>query len=274
MVARLRFTSVMGFGILLLLAIATFLPVLIMLELSLKNNVQFEVSRWTPSYPFHGDNYLAAWLQARSGLLNSFEITVVGVAITLTAASLTAYAIARYDFPGRWFFYYAIISLLMIPGILTLITRFWMVMKLDLINNYFGIWLPMAATSQVFHIFVLRTFFASLPEELFEAGRIDGASELQMLRAIALPLSRPIIATLAVLESLTIWNEFIWPLMVITDPAKMPISVSLLYFQGIYQTDWGPLFAGYTLAAIPLFALFAFTSQQFIRGLTSGAIKI
>jgi multiple sugar transport system permease protein/raffinose/stachyose/melibiose transport system permease protein len=245
-----------------------------MLEMSLKNLYQFNVYRWLPTLPWHVDNYVIAWSQVVGYLWNSFVIATVTVIISITASSLTAYVLARFDFPGRSFFYFAVISLLMIPGVLTLITTFWVVLKLGLVNTYWGLWFPMAAFAQAFQIFVLRTFFASLPEELFEAARMDGAGDLRALWLIAIPLSRPIFATLAVLQFLAAWNEYIWPLMVIRDDVLQPVSVALLHFNGIFQTEWGPLFAGYTLAALPLFVLFMFTSRYFVQGLLSGAVRI
>lgn len=259
---------------LIVLGLLTFLPVLIMLEISLKSVYQFNVYRWVPTFPWHLENYVTAWWQVAGYLWNSVVLATVTVAIAMVASSLTAYVLARFDFPGRTFFYFAIISLLMIPGVLTLITTFWVVLKLGLVNSYMGLWLPMAAGAQAFQIFVLRTFFASLPEELFEAARVDGAGDARTLWMIAIPLSRPIFATLAVLQFLDVWNQYIWPLMVIRDDPLQPIAVALLHFNGMWQTDWGALFAGYTLAGLPLFILFAFTSRQFIQGLTSGAIKI
>lgn len=274
--ARISPQTVIAIAILTILAILTLLPVLVMIELSLKDAYQFNVQRWLPSFPWHFENYVLAWYQASPYLWNSLVIATVTTAISITASSLTAYVMARYAFPGRTFLYFAIISLLMIPGILTLISTFLVVLKLNLINTYFGLWFPLAAGAQAFQIFVLRTFFASLPQELFECAQIDGAGKLRMLWAIALPLSRPIFVTLVVLQFLNVWNEYIWPIMVLQDNTLQPITVALLQFKSIWPnvTLWGPLFAGYTLAALPLFLLFAFTGRQFIRGLTSGALKI
>lgn len=164
---------------------------------------------------------------------------------------------------------------MMIPGILTLITRFVTVVKLHLNNTNFGIWFPLAAMSQGFEVIVLRTFFTSVPEELFESARIDGADEFRMLYALALPLSRPIITTLVVLSIMSTWNEFIWPTMVFGNSAYYPaiLIVQQLGATHLYN-DPGAMYAGYVLAGLPLLLLFALTSQTFVRGLTSGAIKM
>ena len=194
--------------------------------------------------------------------------------ISIVFSTLTAYALARYPFPGREFFYLAILALLMIPGVLTLITSFVVTVRLHLNNTYFGVWLPMAAGAQAFQIIVLRTFFASLPAELFEAGRIDGAGETSMLLKIALPLSKPLLATLVVLQVTNVWNEYIWPIMVLSRPERYPVVLAILRLGTLVtERDPGAQYAGYVIAGIPLFVLFAFSSRAFVRGLTSGAIK-
>jgi len=260
--------------VLAILAVLTFYPFVIMLFISFKDISQFDHARFTLTFPLHWENYPIAWKQMSRYILNSIYIstgTVIGV---LICGTLTAYALARFNFPGKMFFYYAIISLMMIPGILTLIPSFVLVWYLGLINTRWGLWLPYIAGGQIFVIFVLRTFFASIPEDLFESARIDGASELQSFWHIALPLSEHMVATLAVLNILGTWNDIIWPLLVITRDELRTITIGLLAFQSMYVTQWGILFAGYVIAALPLLIAFMFTSRLFIEGLTSGAIKM
>jgi ABC-type glycerol-3-phosphate transport system permease component len=208
-------------------------------------------------------------------MINSVVFVVGTVTVSIVCSTLTAYALGRYDFPGREFFYMAVLALLMIPGILTLITTFVITVTLKLNNTYWGIWLPMAAGAQAFQIIVLRTFFSSLPGELFEAGRIDGASEAVMLVRIALPLAKPIMATLIVLQIMSVWNEFIWPIMVLSRPERYPVILGILRLgQLVTERDPGAQYAGYVIAGLPILILFAFSSRTFIRGLTSGAIKM
>jgi len=275
--SRRRFRLGDDWKIALLLAILgflTFVPVLLLLGLSFKDQQQMADAMWLPSWPLHLRNYVKAARVIRPYLMNSVVFVLGTVSISIVCSTLSAYALGRYDFPGREFFYIAILALLMIPGILTLITTFVVTVKLGLNNTLFGIWLPLAAGAQAFQIIVLRTFFASLPNELFEAARIDGARELTMLWRIALPLAKPIVSTLVVLQILAVWNEFIWPIMVLSDPQRYPVILGILRLtQLITERDPGAQFAGYVLAGLPLLILFAFTSRTFIRGLTSGAIK-
>ena len=261
--------------VLTILGLLTFVPVLMLLQLSFKDMQQMADSMWLPALPLYANNYPKAFFLMVPYMMNSVLFVLGTVSVSITFSVLTAYSLARYDFPGREFFYTAVLALLMIPGVLTLITSFVVVVSLSMNNTLFGIWLPMAAGAQAFQIIILRTFFASLPQELFEAGRLDGASELRMLVQIALPLSKPILLTLVVLQVMGVWNEFIWPIMVLSNPDRYPIILGVLRLsQLITARDPGATYAGYVIAGIPIFVLFMFTSRAFIRGLTSGAIKM
>lgn len=272
---RWRFTGQTGIVVLLtFLGILTFIPLLMLIQLSFKDMQQMADSMWLPVTPLYAKNYVKAFGVMRPYFVNSIVFVLGTVSISMFCSVLSAYAFGRYDFPGREIFYFGILALLMIPGVLTLISTFTVVVRLNLNNTLFGIWLPMAAGAQAFQIVVLRTFFASLPGELFEAGRIDGASEKIMLWKIALPLAKPIMTTLMVLQMLSVWNEYIWPIMVLSDPSRYPVILGILRLsQLITARDPGATFAGYVLAGFPLLVMFAFTSRAFIRGLTSGAVK-
>ena len=258
-----------------LLGFLTFVPLLMLLQLSLKSEQQMADSMWLPTFPFRWVNYVKASRVMGPYMINSAVFVLGTVTISIICSIFSAFALARYPFPGREFFFMAILGLMMIPGILTLIPRFVVVVNLNLNNTYPGIWLPMAAGSQAFQIIVLRTFFASIAEEMFEAGRLDGASEGRMLRTIALPLATPILTTLIVLQINGVYSEFIWPIMVLSDPTRYPAILGVLRLgQLITQRDPGAQYAGYVIAGLPLLLLFALSSRAFIRGLTSGAIKM
>ncbi|MBV7335453.1 carbohydrate ABC transporter permease [Chloroflexi bacterium TSY] len=231
---------------------------------------------WLPTYPLRLYNYVRAGRIMGPYMLNSLNFVLGTVAVSIVCSVFSAYALARYKFPGKEFLYLAILGLMMIPGILTLLTRFALIVQMGINNTLWGIWLPMAAGAQPFQIIVLRSFFASLPEELFEAGRLDGASEVRMLRSIALPLAMPILTTLVILQCLGVWNEFVWPIMVLSDPDRYPAILGILRLRDVVYgaNDPGAEYAGYVIAGLPLFVLFAVSSRAFIRGLTAGAIKM
>jgi len=261
--------------ILLVLGFLTFVPVLMLFELSFKTQQQMADSMWLPTFPLHFINYVRAWFVMRPYILNSVFFAVGTVIISIVCSSLSAYALSRYAFPGREFFFIAILALLMIPGVLTLITRFVTVINLHLNNTYMGIWLPMAASTQPFQIIVLRTFFSSIPEDYFEAGRLDGASELLMMVTIAIPLAMPIMSTLILLQVLGVWNEYVWPIMIFSRPERYPAMLGVLQLGNLMRGgNPGDRYAGYVIAGLPMMILFAFSSRAFIRGLTSGALKM
>lgn len=261
------------------LGFLTLMPFVMLLELSLKSQQQMVDQRWLPTWPIHPENYVNAFRVMQPYMINSVVFVVGAVVISIVFSVLSAYALARYDFPGREFFYILILSLLMIPGILTLFPMYALTIKLSLNNTNWGVWLPLATASQAFQIVVLRTFFSSIPVELFEAGRMDGASETTMLVKIALPLAKPILSTLIVLHIMTVWNEYIWPIIVLADADRYPVLLAVLRLGERFGSltspyDPGAMFAAYTISGLPILILFIFTSRSFIRGLTSGAVKM
>jgi len=265
--------------LLLVMAIITFYPYLMMISFSLKSNSQFFQERWSLLPPWHFENYLASWRIIAPYIKNSLIISSLNALFASILASLAAYSFARYRFPGHKLFYYLIITIIMVPNILYLVPLFVTVTRqLRLYNTYFAIWGPLVASGQVMMIMVLRSFYQSLSEEIFESARIDGASELNMLIRIAIPLSLPMVLTMGLLNMNNVWNEFVWPLMVIRDKQALPLSVGIFYFSssvgvGASLLRYGEMFAGYTIGSVPLCLLFVLTSKYFLKGLASGAIK-
>lgn len=259
---------------LLALLLLTLYPFAAMVLISGKDLAQFTHNPWTVSLPVHGENYTAAWTAINRYMLNSIIVSGVSCLGVLLLATLSAYVFARYSFPGKEILFYLIIGLLMIPAILTLIPQYILVRDLHLLNTRWALILPYISGGQVFGIFLLRSFFASLPEELFEAARVDGANDLTMLLRLVLPLSWSILATLAIFQILATWNDLIWPAVVIDDDALKTVVTGIWSFSQQYSTDYGPLMAGYALASLPLLLLFAVASRYFVAGLTSGALKV
>ena len=119
----------------------------------------------------------------------------------------------------------------------------------------------------------MRSYFESLPQELFDAAYVDGAADWQVFFFVSLPLARPMVATVAMTTLIATWNDLIWPLVTITDRSTMPLAQGLMQFSSSFETEWGPLFAGYVISSIPLLLVFLVAMRQFISGLTSGAVK-
>ncbi len=144
---------------------------------------------------------------------------------------------------------------------------------LNLLNTLSALIIVTAAQGQIFAIFMLRNFVADIPQDLYEAAEIDGAGHFRQMWTIVLPLSGPILGTVGVMHFMFVWNDFVLPLIVIRDHARLPVMVQLIRLAGEYIKLWGPLMAGYTLAAIPIIVLFIFSMKLFIRGMTEGAVK-
>lgn len=262
--------------ILIILIILTFYPFIFTVITSFKSSPQFTHNFWGITYPLHLSNYKDAWSRIRRYVLNSIIVTIASVAGVLTIASISAFIFARFKFPGREFLFLCILSLLMIPGILTLVPAFLLVKSLGLLNTRWALILPYISGGQIFAMFILRSFLASLPEELFEATRVDGASTIQSFIYLAIPLSKPILVTIAIMNILGTWNDYVWPLVTLPDGKLWTITVGIVSFSNQYLglEMWGPMFAGYVIASIPLIVLFFFTMRYFIAGLASGALKI
>ncbi|HLW60632.1 MAG TPA: carbohydrate ABC transporter permease [bacterium] len=252
----------------------TFFPFILMVITSFKDNTQFYRSFFAVTLPLHYSNYGLAWADINHYILNSLIVTAFSTAGVVVVSSLAAYAFARFAFPGKEVLYYLVIALMMVPGVLTLVPSFVLVKELGLLNTRQALILPYIAGGEVFGIFVLRAFFATLPEELFEAARIDGASEAVTFWRIALPLTKPALGAIAILQVLYSWNDYVWPLITVFDSSLKTLTLGLLDFQNKYVTNWGPLMAAYTIASIPLLILFALATRTFITGLMSGGLKL
>jgi ABC-type glycerol-3-phosphate transport system permease component len=256
--------------ILLVLALLTYVPFASVIINSLKTNEQFFTQFWLPTFPLHFENYLTAWPPIWRSIQNTLLYAVPTLALVLSISGLTGYTFARYRFWGREAIFYAMLILIMLPGILLVIPMFTLIVDMGWINSVQAIVLPYTAVQISFGMFLMRTFFETLPREYFEAARLDGANEFQLFYRIALPLAVPAFSTLGILNLLFVWNDIIWPLIVLLDSSKQPISIGVLSFSGAYTRDYGPLFAGYVLASVPLIIAFTFAARRFMAGLQGG----
>jgi ABC-type glycerol-3-phosphate transport system permease component len=265
--------QVFSYVFLIVIAFLTFLPFFLMITISFKTRAQFAVQPIWPTFPLHFSNYRFAWDQVIRPVINTTIVCVASIGGTLLIASLAAYAFARFRFPGSRVLFLAVVSMLMVPDVLLLVPRYVVTSQLHLLGSYLGLIVPYWSAGAIFAIFVLRTFFASVPGELIEAARMDGASYWTIFWRIMLPLSRPILATLAIIQLIRLWNDFIWPFLVISKKSQYTLALILKTFSSDFGTQWGLIMACYVMASLPLLLVFALASKQFIKGLTSGAIK-
>ena len=203
--------------------------------------------------------------------LNSLLAATGHTVLVLVVATTAAYPLARMDFAGKRLLFGMIISTLLVPGFVLLIPNYIIVDALGWIDTLWALIVPGAASA--FGVFFLRQFFLSMPEDLEEAALLDGANHFQIFWRIVLPLSKPALATLAVLSFLANWNDFIWPIYVIFSPENMTLPPGLATLQGAYRVDFPVLMAGALIASIPVLILFAFTQRYVIEGVSRSGLK-
>ena len=204
---------------------------------------------------------------------NSFIIASSTMLLTLIFAIPAAYAISRFSFRGKTTFMLFLIVTQMLPAVLLVIPLFVLFKMLSLYNTHFSVILADTALALPFAIIILRTSFIQIPEALEEAGLIDGASRLQVLWHIVLPLMRASLVAVGVFSFLTAWGEFVFALSFLAKPELQPISIGVFQFIGMYKTQWDAMMAFSTLVAIPAILALLFLQRQFISGLTSGSVK-
>jgi alpha-1,4-digalacturonate transport system permease protein len=202
---------------------------------------------------------------------NSSVIAVVAVVITVSINLLCGYAFAKFRFAGRDILFIGILSALMIPVQVIIVPLFLVVADLGLLNNYWGVILPRAA--EAFGIFMVRQFMVSIPDELLEAARLDGASELTIFLKVVLPLSKPIIAVLIIFTFMWRWNDFVLPLVILTDQDMYTVQLGLNLLKGQYNTEWTDLMAVALLSLIPMLVIFVFFQRQLIQGIAGTGMK-
>jgi len=274
--SKSRLPKYLATGTLTVLLMLTFYPFLFMLVTSFKSLFQFYHIFWRPAWPLHFENYREVLPIIAPYIFNSVLVTVISVAGIVFLGALSGFVFARFKFPGKRFLFYAVIALMMVPWVLTLVPAFMVVKKLGLLDTYWVMILPYISGGQVLAIYIFHSFFSTLPEELFESARIDGAGYFQQFWHIGAALSRPVIGLVAIISSLAVWNNFIWPLVTTTDERITVLTVGVMRFQSSYSfgsMNYGELFAGYTIASVPLLLLFLFATKQFMRGITAGALK-
>jgi multiple sugar transport system permease protein len=240
-----------------------------------KSELGYQYTRWYPTLPLRFRNFNAAFPLIWRYILNTLIVAVSGTAGMLFISSLAAYTFARIKFPGREFLYMMVIALMMIPGIMTLVPSFMLYKGFGLLNSRLVLIIPIITGGSVFGTFLLRTFFSGIPEDIFEAARIDGARDFKVYYSICLPLCMPILGTLTIMQINGIWNDYLWPMITQQKHENLTISAGLIVqFVKEFSRNYPVQFAGYLLSSIPLILLFVFANKYYIEGLTSSAIKL
>jgi len=265
-------------GIYLALAVVlgeTLYPLLWVLFGSLKTKDDMINNVWGPPQRLILQNFADAWRIAEMGsrILNSMLVTACALAMLVAAATPCAYAAARLRFRGRGAVVAVVVAAMLVPPQVMAIPLFMVARDLGLINSRFGIAIIYAATSLPLSVFILRSFFLTLPADLEDAGRVDGASRWTILTHIMLPLIRPGVALVLIFGFIEIWNDFFLAFLLLREKAVQTIPLGLVNFFQQYDSLWNLYFAALTITTLPVIAVFVAMQRQFIAGLTAGAVK-
>lgn len=260
---------------LIILALISVYPIFLMIITSFKSTREIFFDPFGLPKMWSLDTFTQVWQKAHFNtyFVNSIVVTLASTALVLICSSLAAYGLSRYRFKLNGFFYIYFLAGIMIPIRLGILPLFLLMRNLRLLNTHWSLILTYAASGMPMSVFLLTGFFKTIPKNLEYSARIDGCSDIQIFYKIMLPLIRPGLATVTIVNFVPWWNDFFFPLLFIQSDKLKTIPLGMTIFFGQYMTDWGLLFAGMVIASIPLLALYLAMSRQFISGLTAGALK-
>lgn len=267
--------SLIMHGLIWLGAVVMVMPFLWMLSTSLKSQgaAMAYPPEWIPN-PILWGNYIdvVRSFPFATFAFNSTKISVLGTMGQILTTSMAAYAFSRMNFPGRNLLFFLLLATLMIPGHVTMIPTFILFNALGWVNTHYPLFVP-AWFGGAFGTFLIRQFFLTVPQDYSDAAAIDGAGHFRIFTAIFLPLAKPVVATLALFTFMGHWNEFLMPVIYLTDQKKMTLTVGLSTFRQQYNTLYHYLMAGTLLSIIPILILFVVLQKYFVRGIVMSGIK-
>ncbi len=252
-------------------------PMLWMVYSSFKTDQELFFSPWAVPTELQWDNFERAWTKAHVGeyLLNTLIVVIPALLLTLIISAMAAYVLARFRFVGNRFLFYLFLSGMLFPVFLALVPLFSLVNQLKMLNTFQGLILVYVAYSLPFTIFFLTGFFKTLPTELEESAIIDGATPFQVFFKVMLPMASPGLISMGIFNFLGMWNQYVLPLVLISDESKYVLSQGLAFmlFKQFYENDWSALFAALTIIMIPSLIVYITFQRQIQSGITTGALK-
>jgi multiple sugar transport system permease protein len=263
------------------LGVVWLLPIVWVVVTSLKETAHIVrlPPEWIP-WPITGDHYrevlFSSSRTARIGraFLNSVVVAVGTVIVVVATSAMAAYPLARMRFPGRNVIFTLLVGSLMLPNAVVLVPQYVLVQQLGWLSTYQGLIVPEAAMTFAFGVFLLRQFFLTMPGELEDAARIDGANAWQVFIRVVLPLSQPVLAALAIFAFRSAWNDFLWPLIAVNRPEMFPLPVALALLRSAYSNEsYGPIMAGAALSALPLLIVFIVANRRIVEGVRLSGLK-
>lgn len=266
--------TVLLYVVLILLTFITVLPLLWMLSSSFKLSSEvftFPI-KWIPE-KFHFENYKVIWEKINLGryTFNSFKLSIIITLIQLVTSSFAAYGFSKCKFPGRDTLFLAYIATIAIPWQVYMLPQYIMMQKFHLIDTHLSIILLQSFTA--FGVFLLRQFYMSIPNELLEAARIDGLNEYRTFAQIILPLSKASMSTLIIFSFVTVWNDFMGPMIYFNSDKNKTIQLGIQMFVGQYSTEYGLIMATSILALIPVLVVFLAFQRFFVEGVATSGLK-
>lgn len=271
-----RIERTLTYAILVFLSALILVPLVWMVSTALKERKQIFTypPEWVPS-PALWNNFSEAMtvFPFQTFVRNTLIIAGFNIVGTILTSSMAAYAFARLRFPGRDLIFMILLSTLMLPFAVIMIPRYVEFRELGWLDSWLPLIVPNWMGGSVFFTFLLRQFFRSIPRELSDAAKIDGASEFRIYWQIVMPLAKPALAVVAIFVFLDSWNDFLAPLIYISSPSKYTVSLGLSMFMGNYTTQWAYLMAASTLMSIPTIVLFIVAQRYFVKGVVLTGVK-
>jgi multiple sugar transport system permease protein/raffinose/stachyose/melibiose transport system permease protein len=250
-------------------------PVLWVAVMSLRTTSEISADAYALPVPAHWDKYLSVWTTSHYGTYfwNSTVIVVTAVAALTIVGSMAAHGLARYRFRGNRLVYFVLFSAIIFPPQLTIISLFQVLVEYGLFNTRPGLGLVYVAIQLPLTFYILEGFFAQIPQDYFDAAKIDGCSELGVFWRLTLPIGLPAIATTVILNLIELWNEFLYAVVLITDDEKRTLPLGIMRFMGDKLEDIGMIATGMMIAIIPVIVVYSFCSERMIRGMTASVLK-
>ena len=268
-------------AVMVVVAVLWLLPAVWVLVTSLKRSENIirmppEWIPWPPTLAHYVEVLFSSSRTARIGraFLNSAVVSLGSVALVVITSAMAAYPLARMEFRGRNANFALLVGSLMVPNAVLLVPQYVLTQRLGWLSTYQGMIVPEAAMTFAFGVFLLRQFFLTIPRELEDAARIDGAGTWRVFTRIVLPLSQPVLAALAIFAFRSAWNDFLWPLIAVNKPDMFPLPVALALLRGAYASEsYGPIMAGATLSALPLLLVFLVANRRIVEGVRVSGLK-
>ena len=272
-----RWSAVSTQTVLIGWAVTVIFPMIWMIYSSFKTDQELFFSPWAPPMELQWDNFARAWTKAHVGdyLLNTLIVVIPALMLTLIISAMAAYVLARFEFVGRRFLFYMFLSGMLFPVFLALVPLFNLVNQLKMLNTFHGLILVYIAYSLPFTIFFLTGFFKTLPTEIEESAIMDGANPYQVFFKVMLPMASPGLISMGIFNFLGMWNQYVLPLVLISDESKYMLSQGLAFmlFKQFYENDWSALFAALTIIMVPTLIVYITFQKQIQDGITTGALK-